>query len=517
MPTFWAGIEQEKWGRGMSDFNKEKLLELMVEIAPGRGTAEHESDDDTIFLKNFLPVPDYRRALEPDVLLILGGRGVGKTELFRLLALPSGRATLVEYLGIRALSSLDKTTWIAAFGRTRQKEKTFPVPETVEARMQNANSIDWRTFWIGLMLGIMLRQKSGALNTTWADSIPLEIRQALTDKLPLLSDWLPLVRQNLEQMNYALDLLDEKLIEADEWLFVTYDELDRLVSSYSELAAPIRELLAFWLDRWRRWVRIRPKIFLRTDLFREDFLGFPDASKLRTHQINLEWKPSWLYQLLFKRLANSGSEMTEYLHMVPNLITENNTALGIITASEESLFQLMIEKIIGKFMGANARKGYTYRWITNHLQDAGGRIAPRSFLKLFSLAAKSRLDKFSEQNLPGTTLLQPSDLQGALMETSVDRIRELAQEEYPWLEALKPSLLGLEVPIEKTKFLEALTTTQWSEQSAKRPPTSKPEEVLSYLLQLGIVESRSDGRINMPEIYLYGFKVKRRGGIKRPK
>jgi hypothetical protein len=321
-------------------------------------------------------------------------------------------------------------------------------------------------------------------------------------------------------MSYALDLLDEKLLEADEWLFVTYDELDRLVSSYNELSAPIRELLAFWLDKWRRWERIRPKIFLRTDLFREDFLGFPDASKLRVHQINLEWKPLWLYQLLFKRLANSGSEMTDYLRIVPNLINDSNTALGIMTVPEETLFQSIIEKIIGKFMGANARKGYTYSWIPNHLQDAGGRIAPRSFLKLFSSSANRRLEKFNEQNeqsLLGTILLQPSDLQGALMDTSEDRIRELAQEEYPWLEALKISLTGLEVPTQKSKFLEVLTATQWNEQLGKRPPTTKPEEVLNYLLQLGIVESRSDGRINMPEIYLYGFKVKRRGGIKRPK
>ena len=34
---------------------------------------------------------------------------------------------------------------------------------------------------------------------------------------------------------------------------------------------------------------------------------------------------------------------------------------------------------------ANAKKGITYRWIPNHLQDADGRIAPRSFLKLFVL------------------------------------------------------------------------------------------------------------------------------------
>jgi hypothetical protein len=40
---------------------------------------------------------------------------------------------------------------------------------------------------------------------------------------------------------------------------------------------------------------------------------------------------------------------------------------------------------------------------------------------------------------------------------------------------------------------------------------------MQYLIQLGVVESRLDGRINIPEIYLYGFQVKRSGGVKRPK
>jgi hypothetical protein len=498
----------------MSELNKQKLLELIIEIAPGRATAERESDNEETFLKNFLPLPDYRVALEPNILLILGGRGVGKTELFRLLAIPSGREALVESVEIRALPALSKTTWIAGFGRTRQAEKRFPAPDIVERQMQGATNIEWRSFWIGLMLGVILEQEEFKLKDFLLEQIEPEIVKVLKGKLSLLSEWLPLVNNNVEKLNYVLDKLDEKLIEIDNWLFVTYDELDRIVPSYVALASPIRELLALWLDRWRRWERIRPKIFLRTDLFRDEFLSFPDASKLQSHQIRLEWEHSRLYQLLVKRLANSGNEMTEYLQNIPQLIIENKTSLGLTATSNEKLFEELIEKMIGKYMGANAKKGITYRWIPNHLQDAGGRIAPRSFLKLFALAADRRIKGQVEHNLSGTAILQPSDLQGALMDTSDDRIREL-QEEYPWLESLKTSLVGLTAPMPKDTFLDAVKSTTWSPE--KQPPVTNPEGILQYLLQLGIVENRWDGRINMPEIYLYGFKVKRKGGVKRPK
>ena len=42
-------------------------------------------------------------------------------------------------------------------------------------------------------------------------------------------------------------------------------------------------------------------------------------------------------------------------------------------------------------------------------------------------------------------------------------------------------------------------------------------EILDVLLTLGVVMKTTDGRINVPEIYLHGFGLKRKGGIKRPK
>ncbi|NEP89263.1 MAG: hypothetical protein F6K18_21855 [Okeania sp. SIO2C2] len=506
----------------MTNFDKKKLLvlECMAKVAPGGAVAEHESNNEKTFLKNFLPVPNYRMALNTDTFLILGGRGAGKTEFFRLLASDSGRQALVENLNIRYFPPLEKTIWIAGYGRTKTTEKKFPAPDIIEDYMKNKDRIDWRIFWIGLILGVIFKQEKELSNNSWFQEIPEKIRDSLTNKLSLLSNWFPDVRQNFESINYALDKLDEELISSDCWLFITYDELDRIVPSYLKLGDPIAELLAFWLDRWRRWERIRPKIFLRTDLFQKEFLGFPDASKLRGHQISLEWKTSWLYQVFVKRLVNSGEKeeeieaINDYLQIVPNLILKEDETLGILPVSDESRFELLMETIVGEYMGNNPRKGYSYDWIPNHLQDAKGRIAPRSFLKLFSLAAERRLEKFEEKDLPENRLLLPSDIQGALMDTSQDRIKELTEEEYPWLEALKIGLKGLNLLTEEEKFLKILKNTKWD----KEPHTKKPEEILKYLEQLGIVEIRSsDRRINMPDIYRYGFKVKRKGGIKRPK
>src|SRR5690606_31110998 len=95
--------------------------------------------------------------------------------------------------------------------------------------------------------------------------------------------------QHFEEISDFLDDLDNLLIDEDEWIFVLYDELDKILPTYRELANPIRTLLAYWLENFRRWQRIRPKIFLRNDLLREDFLGFADASKLKPHTLRLEW------------------------------------------------------------------------------------------------------------------------------------------------------------------------------------------------------------------------------------
>lgn len=493
---------------------KQELLQFMERL--GSGLTEHESDDAVEYMKNFLPVPSHRRVLEPSILLILGGRGAGKSALFRLLSMQSGREALLSQTYNNELPESDKEIWLSGFGRDRMHDHRFPTQESVERALKHADNYRLRSFWVGLWFGMIVQNERLILEfQNLIQEVPDAVLYKLKYNLTMTQEWLPLVEENYDKINSILDKLDEYLISKDKWMYVTYDELDRVSTSHTSLAPPIRELLAFWLDRWRRWTRIRPKIFLRTDLFREEFLGFPDASKLRPHQLQLEWSTTWLYQLLIKRLANLSETMKDYVSEVPGLIAHHDDTLGYIPSPEEVLHQQFMEHLVGKFMGADARKGNSHRWVPNHLQDAGGKIAPRSFLKLFSYAAVLELHKFDDKALTDRRLLQPSSLQGALMEASNDRIRELASEEYPWLQQLKKSLKGIVVPANKEQFIEAIERTEWS--PMMRPPVERPIELMEYMKTLGILESRSDGRINMPEIYLYGFEMKRMGGVRRPK
>ncbi|KEO84310.1 hypothetical protein EL26_05955 [Tumebacillus flagellatus] len=498
----------------MDETTKKDLLKILVD-ALGQGLAEQESNHEPEFMKNFLPIPEHKRVLDPDTLLILGGRGAGKTQLFRLLAFPNGRGALADVTGVDKLSFLDRTMWVTGYGGERNHGLKFPSQESGEIFSDTADVLDWRAFWLGLTLGSVLRHIGDFPGSNVFERIPSEIKKTLTDELQLVSVWVPMVKKELEIISFVLDKVDETLIKEDRWLFITYDELDKLTISHSKLAIPIRELLAFWLDRWRRWDRIRPKIFLRNDLFAPEFLGFPDASKLQAYQIRLEWQASWLYQLFMKRMANSDARLLQYLQKVPDVISKHDPILGYIPRSEERVYQDVIRNMVGQFMGKDAKKGITHRWIPNHLQDSNGRIAPRSFIKLFERAARFELERFDLKQLPDDRLLQPTHLQGALMETSIDRIRELAEEEYPWLNDLKPSLAGIEVPTAKSNILAAIRNTEWRKES--KVPASDSDGIFKVLLKLGVLETRSDGKVNMPDIYLYGFSMLRRGGIRRPK
>lgn len=217
-------------------------------------------------------------------------------------------------------------------------------------------------------------------------------------------------------------------------------------------------------------------------------------------------------------MANSGSKETvDYLKQIPGLITsDQDPDLGYKPNEQNEILGKFMSMMVGEYMGKDPKKGKSYSWPPNHLQDANGDLAPRSFLKCFSSAAKDMCNHPEEvENLPDAKLILPARIQGALLDVSNECVQEL-QEEYPWLEELKNAFSGLTMLMNQEEFIEHIDMDLWSEEQKKTLPASSPHEIFTVLQKLGIVMVASDGRVNVPEIYLHGFKMKRKGGLRRP-
>ncbi|MER6128684.1 hypothetical protein ABT173_40215 [Streptomyces sp. NPDC001795] len=78
----------------------------------------------------------------------------------------------------------------------------------------------------------------------------------------------------------------------------------------------------------------------------------------------------------------------------------------------------------GLYMGADHRKGYTYTWLPNHLQDGKGQISPRTMLRAVSKAAEVTRDRH-----PGHEFALHHDaIRQAVQDASQIRVAEIKED-----------------------------------------------------------------------------------------
>lgn len=490
--------------------NRERLLGDLACFASGGVAEEAAQSADEEFFRSHLPIPEHRRVLDRDTMLILGGRGTGKTQLFDALRRLHDPSQLIPGAGT---SSISKRKDIFLTGYTATRTTDHPRSEVLQRCIGDDPEHTVANLWVGLLAGILLKSELvGNPIKRWLGD---DVAQALLGSLASPMDWLKTVDDNLGVVHLALDNVDKMLRDQERYVYVTYDDLDILATRMTQVYPLIRELLAFWLRNSRRWGQLRCKIFLRTDIFDADELAFVDSSKLRPRSVTLRWTPDNLYRLVLKRLLNrdEADAWKQFLEgAIPSSRIPVNEPWGIVPNTGEKEHLAFVERLVGEYMGSDPRKGATYSWFLNHLQDSLGDIAPRSFTKLFEISAKRQQDI----ELPRSPhILDPQQIQGALVEVSQDRIAELTREEYPWIKRIATCLKDQTVPMERKEFRK-LVKIKWDDDESK-PLYTGPDRLIDYLVSLGILRATSDRRIHVPDIYLYGFQLKRKGGIRRPK
>ncbi len=318
----------------------------------------------------------------------------------------------------------------------------------------------------------------------------------------------------------ALDELEERLQQEDSRIYVGYEELDTLGGfDWALMARMVRGLVAFWSDYSRRWQRIRAKVFLRSDLFRRHAgMGTADFAKLAANRAELEWSDAALLAMLVKRIANTSEGLAAYCSGA-RIRFERDDSLGLIPQIREpNDAHPLLERLSGEFMGAGKKKGFVRNWVLAHLRDGNDRVGPRSLVRLIEQAAgKDAVNR----TLRPPRLIHPTALRQALDDVSDSHVTQGISSEWPWLEGVKERLtLDRLVPWTRKEIVD-LFETAWTKTSGPRggpdvrPPVEQPADFVDYLIDLGVFRQRSGDQIDVPDLYLSGLNLRRKGGVRR--
>ncbi len=493
-----------------SPFELQRTLLGQLANLGASGQAENEEDD--LFAKRLLPITEHLRAFDPAVALVIGDRGTGKSELFRAVFAKGLLPDLARYGPDLRLpyGQPERLHWVQGYPRG----KDFADQRGQQKLLKPANFVKLgMDFWEAYLLRALRKQldqkAKSALESVFAPpgASPGEVIAAFSDVE--------------EKATLALDRLDERLVQEDEWMFVGYDELDTFGGyDWDTMVKGVNGLIAFWAGYSRRWERIRPKLFLRTDLFRRHVRsGGADLPKMAANRVELVWSDANLLAMLVKRAANSGDVLCDYCRKagIP-FRPERDSKLGHLPAfktADEA--RPLIERMVGLYMGKNANKGRSFNWVLDHLRDGKGKVAPRSLVRLFEIAALKEEEK-PRAEYP--RLLHPTSLRQAMEDVSRFHVTQAIQNEWPWLEGVKARLAGAgPAPWASDDRIIILLEKNWRKQWGPpdnkdiRPPANTAEELIDFLLNLGLLRERSDGRLDVPDIYLFGMGLRRKGGV----
>lgn len=452
----------------------------------------------------YLP-PAHLKALNPDIQLVTGMRGAGKTFWWKALQQASIRQFIHK---IEPSTSLNKSTKVRiGFGVSSEPDEC---PDMDVLRLLIENERKPREIWRTVQVWQIAKEENHPLcqESNW------DARVAY-------------VRNNPEQVGRLLKKYDSKLDQEQCDFLIIFDALDRCAEDWKIMYDLIQGLMQTALDMLS-YRRLRIKIFLRSDQVDESRIAnFPDASKILASSVDLSWPSHELYNLLWHLLVNgkNGDYFRKFLGTKTwrSMLLDRRKVIYHILRSSISSGEEQREKfheITGPWMGTDRKRGFPYTWIPNHLADTDGRVSPRSFLRALRVAAEN-----TEQHYPNHNFaLHYESTKRGIQSASKVRVDEI-REDYPWVHGVLEVLQGIVVPCKfkeinkrwkEKQVLENLIKSM-KEDEVKLPPLhikDGAEGVRADLEELKVFSRLVDGRVNIPDVFRVGYGLGRRGGVK---
>jgi hypothetical protein len=436
-------------------------------------------------------------ALDPAAAIVQGSRGTGKSFWAGVLAddaMRAAAATAYPRLGLERLRVQFGFTGLAGpEGIDKAKlDACVPSGDTPD------NSV---TFWWATVLRAVMRESEDA---------PETLRNLMA------------TAANIEQREALISRHAAALASRGQTLLIVYDALDTVAVSWPRRRALT---LALFEVVWamRAWRPIRIKLFLRPDQLDDEGLRFVELPKLRTGAVRLTWTGTDLYGLLFARLAQ-GNASEEFSRLLANRGLPTPAPADILSrrwalVSSESSQRMAMSLLCGQHMAEGPhgfKKGKTYDWPLKHLADAFHEVTPRSFLALCIGGAKHGTP-------PVDRAVTPDGIKHGLRLASQTRVDQLHQE-FGWIKGVLAPLAGVLLPKNEDEVFEVWRragTVATAREDATRhgylppfPDHSRAGETDLYLAleRIGVMFRRSDGRLDMPDLFRVAARLLKKGG-----
>jgi cellulose biosynthesis protein BcsQ len=428
-----------------------------------RERADEESDAE--LKRIFLRTSHIDEVGHQGVTLILGGKGAGKTALFRFLSTGGPEHVAVHGGPVGYARELLQVL----------SEKVGP------ERLPDV----WRLH--------LLARLSEVSPSDELVSRLLALHHRLETDRTALEPWYELFRDPVTTLALAdaWRELDEQLGRTGGERTLYMDKLDVTFASDEKRDQGLVALFLAWQATLADLRHIRLKVFLRTDLWNR--LVFPEKSHLKGREQNLTWQGIDLWRMILRRLFACD--------LYVDLSRRLELPQGNPESMAESAMHDHLDALFDRHIWAG-KNSLTRNWIRRRLEDAGGTVFPRDVVVLLRQAMQNEVHRVNEgRPTSDRALITRQSLSEALEPTSEQRVAALI-EEYPELYPSLNALKGLPAVGPSSELRNALGRTLGKDVA---------EEIrrLTDCNVLSFDKLREEYRV--PDLYRHGLLMPRLG------
>ena len=353
--------------------------------------AENILFDESFLAKKFYFRPAMSNIFNRDKYLIIGGKGTGKTSLYKALQTPLFVNKLKERAGKATENYI--TTALFSLQNDIKGDRKFRITGNFDLNTISNLEIYFKRFWLIYVWNVIMTdiEKGKYLTKNMLDtSLIFGIENTETTK----QNFVKRIADNdfIIKVESDLKLIDLQLKKENQHLILLFDQLDFVVKpiDWDKCIAPLINYF-----RGNPFTRIYPKIFIRTDLFNK--LGnVTNKQELSNQNIDIEWTQEEIFAFFFKWVLSSTSGqfhnlIKQYADYPPEVIA------NIKAVSENGQVPTtrgLLEPYVNSFFGKYAsrenqediRFGMSYDWFYTNLKNADDTISLRPFLDLIKEA-----------------------------------------------------------------------------------------------------------------------------------